>query len=65
MYLYVIYYTVYSDVYMTKEKGTIIYVHNSTKEELGELKIIPEEPYDKVIQRLITSFKANDKGASS
>jgi hypothetical protein len=50
---------------MTKEKGTIIYVHNSTKEELGELKIIPEEPYDKVIQRLITSFKANDKGASA
>jgi len=57
MFIYYLDNTVYSDVYMNKENGTVMYIHISTKEELEKLKIIPEEPYDKVITRLIASFK--------
>jgi hypothetical protein len=48
---------------MNKGNGTVMYIHISTKEELEKLKIIPEEPYDKVIQRLIISFKEKEASA--
>ncbi len=36
---------------------TDIFVHKSTREELKKLKMIPQEPYNSVIEKLIASFK--------
>jgi len=52
--------TVYSDIHMNAEKDTTIRVHTSTKEELEKLKIIPEEPFDRVIRRLIASSREKE-----
>jgi hypothetical protein len=65
MFIYYLDNTVYSDIYMNKGNGTVMYIHISTKEELEKLKIIPEEPYDKVITRLIASFKEKKRGAEA
>jgi len=65
MFIYYLDNTVYSDVYMNKGNGTVMYIHISTKEELEKLKIIPEEPYDKVITRLIASFKEKKRGTEA
>ena len=36
---------------------TGIKITRGTKSELDEVKIIPEEPYDKVVRRLLSFFK--------
>jgi len=46
---------------MANRTGTMIRVKEPTKEALDELKIIPEEPYDKVVQRLLAFFKEHPK----
>ena len=33
-----------------------LWINSATKERLDEIKVIPEEPYDKVIQRLLSYF---------
>ena len=37
--------------------GTMVRVRNNTKKDLEDLKIIKEEPIDKVVQRLLAFFK--------
>ena len=44
---------------MDKEIDRTIIVKSGTKQGLDRVKIIPEEPYDKVIQRLLAFF--NDR----
>jgi len=39
-----------------KEDKTTIWVSMDTKAELDRIKIIPEEPYEKVIKRLIETY---------
>ena len=39
--------------------GTTIWIPIETKEELDSLKIIEEEPYHKVVSRLIKFWKEN------
>lgn len=40
---------------------TGIKITKATKNELDEIKIIPEEPYDKVVQRLIVYFREHEE----
>lgn len=40
---------------------TGIKLTRGTKNALDEVKIIPEEPYDKVVQRLLAFFKEHQK----
>ena len=40
-------------------EGTTIWITDETKAELDKLKIISEEPYHKVIARLIDGWKEN------
>lgn len=37
--------------------GTMVRVRNNTKKDLEDLKIIKEEPIDKVVRRLIEEHK--------
>ena len=39
---------------------TMIRVKGTTKEGLDAIKLIPEEPYDKVVWRLLTFFKEHE-----
>ena len=52
--------TVYSDSHMNAEKDTTIRVHAFTREELEKLKIMPEEPFDRVIRRLMASSREKE-----
>ena len=45
---------------LTKEMRTM-WVSPDTKNELDALKVIPEEPYDKVVQRLLVFFKEHQR----
>lgn len=45
---------------MNKEMKTM-WVSLETKNTLDELKTIPEEPYDKVVRRLLDFFKEHEK----
>lgn len=33
-----------------------LWINSAIKERLDEIKLIPEEPYDKVVQRLLSYF---------
>ena len=46
---------------MDKEIDRTIIVKSGTKQALDRIKIIPEEPYDKVIRRLLTFFGERQK----
>ena len=37
-----------------------LWVNSATKEGLDDIKVIPEEPYDKVIQRLLSFFNKHN-----
>jgi hypothetical protein len=65
MFLYHLDNAVCSDVCMNKGNRTVMYIHISTKEELEKLKIIPEKPYNKVIERPIASFKEKKRRAEA
>ena len=41
--------------------GSMIRVKEPTKMALDALKVIPEEPYDKVVQRLLAFFKEHQR----
>lgn len=41
---------------MANRTGTMIRVKEPTREALENMKIVPEEPYDKVVQRLLKFF---------
>ena len=45
---------------VTKEMKTM-WVSPQTKNDLDDVKVIPEEPYDKVVQRLLAFFKEHQK----
>ncbi len=45
---------------VTKEMRTM-WVSPQTKSGLDDVKVIPEEPYDKVVQRLLAFFKEHQK----
>ena len=38
-----------------------MWVSPQTKNGLDDVKVIPEEPYDKVVQRLLAFFKEHQK----
>ena len=40
-----------------------MWISPETKNELDEIKIIPEEPYDKVVQRLIVYFREHEENS--
>jgi len=40
-----------------KENKTTIWISLDTKAELDRIKIIPEEPYEKVVKRLIDAYE--------
>ena len=42
---------------MANTTGTMIRAKEPTRRELESLKLIKEEPYDKVVQRLLAFFK--------
>jgi len=39
------------------KEGTTIWIRYETKERLDKMKIIPEEPYDKVVSRLLDEIE--------
>lgn len=43
------------------EKGTTIRIKISTREALKTLKVIPEEPYNRLILRLIGNWKKSHR----
>lgn len=51
--------TISYSVMATPDYVLTIYVNQEIKDELDKLKIIEEEPYYKVVKRLIESFKKN------
>jgi hypothetical protein len=46
-----------------KEDKTTIWISMDTKAELDRIKIIQEEPYEKVIRRLIEVYKKQEERA--
>jgi hypothetical protein len=46
---------------MANRNGTMIRVRTPTKDDLDEIKVIPEEPYDKVVQRLLKFFREHQR----
>ncbi|WMT44737.1 MAG: hypothetical protein RE469_00700 [Cuniculiplasma divulgatum] len=46
---------------MANRTATMIRVKEPTREALETMKIVPEEPYDKVVQRLLAFFKEHQK----
>ena len=49
---------------VTKEMKTM-WVSTQTKNALDDVKIIPEEPYDRVVQRLLKFFREHQKEEAS
>ena len=45
------------------ERKITVKISSSTKAELDKIKIIPEEPYDKVVKRLIEVYKKKEVSA--
>jgi len=46
-----------------KEDKTTIWISMDTKAELDRIKIIPEEPYEKVVRRLIEVYEKQEAQA--
>ena len=46
---------------MANSTGTMIRVKESTRAALETMKVVPEEPYDKVVQMLLAFFKEHEK----
>ena len=46
---------------MANRTATMIRVKEPTREALETMKIVPEEPYDKVVQRLLAFFKEHQE----
>ena len=46
-----------------KEYKTTIWISMDTKAELDRIKIIPEEPYEKVVRRLIEIYERQEARA--
>jgi len=46
-----------------KEDKTTIWISMDTKAELDRIKIIPEEPYEKVVRRLIEIYERQEAEA--
>jgi hypothetical protein len=46
---------------MKNEQNSTIKVSDETKADLDSLKMIPQEPYDSVLKRLVTLKKQFDK----
>ena len=45
---------------MANTTGTMIRVKEPTRAALETMKVVPEEPYDKVVQRLLAFFKEHE-----
>lgn len=42
---------------MSKENSATVWLSRESKKELDEIKVIPEETYDRVVRRLLHFFK--------